>query len=429
MRVALEPTTLYCDSTLSSAAAPWGKGDGLRLFFFVETGSGKFVRMVSSNDPLGSSSGSWLLTDGEQIALSQYPPDGGSSWSTGELVIEETETVSIVVVGVNEGWDYIAGGGGSDPVIAAVLAILVGATALAPPAKSFSGKLMATIAKGKFKSLIDLTSKIDASSEDCSGVAFAYKQTFTGTDLLLRCLPGRGRTTVNWDLSQIPVAPGCSTPAYRIDVLLRLLDPVDVEFSDQAGSPVSGEPSAYRPASNVTPCNVDGIAIWPVSTNRTLTFKYPARYRLLDYRWSIGGQALTSVDGSVSLVTTVERFPEFDPAVESVTLWYRREDDDTRLVIETEGGQGNFSVPVALELTGSGGVLRSFKSVAYVVGQEVAGNDRYAEWKDCVAAFSSTIDRIGLRYRAPIRLPGLPSEPIATIREIARLSAILKGDA
>src|SRR5262245_543328 len=105
--------SVQCNAVLSGEDSMWGQNDGIRVFFLVLTGSGFRQLIISGREfPPPDVMESYSFVPGKKLDLDLFLPMNAADWETDPVDVGETDTVSIAVVGINEGVPYVAGGGG-----------------------------------------------------------------------------------------------------------------------------------------------------------------------------------------------------------------------------------------------------------------------------------------------------------------------------
>lgn len=113
MNFSFELLDVRCDAVLSTDDSPWGKFDGIRVYFLALTGSNQRVLLISGREfPEPDIADNYYFFPGKKIDLHSFPPQNAPTWDTGLLDVNEGDNVWCAVIGINEGLPYIAGGGG-----------------------------------------------------------------------------------------------------------------------------------------------------------------------------------------------------------------------------------------------------------------------------------------------------------------------------
>src|SRR5438874_10278956 len=102
-----------CNAVLSSDDSPWGKHDGIRVYFLVLTGNNQRELLISGREfPEPDLVDNYSFSPGTQLVLHDYPPQNAPNWLIDLIDVNEADTVWCAVIGINEGMPYVAGGGG-----------------------------------------------------------------------------------------------------------------------------------------------------------------------------------------------------------------------------------------------------------------------------------------------------------------------------
>jgi hypothetical protein len=395
MRYSVKLLDLKCNAVLSGEESPWGKNDGIRVFFIAFNESGAHHILVSGREwPPPDVVENYSFLPGDVLDLAKYPPLNGPDWEV-ELDVGETDALSIAVVGINEGLPYVAGGGGPSLDDKATMASFEElAKKMAKEASEEAGEAGMSAAFVLLEAAIEELNK----AADCRGVAFAYEASFSLKWLLENLLHQNSKTFPLTAASAARavhithlsrVSPGCGAPDYEVNLEISRKDKLFLAHNLQRGFPENGPPRYFEP--QYAPCAPEGMAsVWPVFHECTITLRPNFYYPTLHPTWQIDGQSLSSNKDTLSLTNKAVELPAETPATSTRTVSVDYEVTtvgvEHRLVLKTHGRDGNYPLEVSLFLRFSDtGPLVLFRSQqVYVVGQGVFGDIAYQEYLACL---------------------------------------------
>lgn len=417
MLFSFELQSVTCNRILSSEDSPWGRADGIRLYFILATSGGFHQVLVSGSEFPQEPDDNYYFVPGKTLDLAAFPPLNEPGWTSGQVPLSDTDDVKLAVVGVNEGLASVGGGGGSwwgdDATLAgfeelATKAAEQGAKRAAGKGASEAVQAGAEAAGASafapvwelFKSALEHLN----SAPDCRGVAFVYEMELSMKKLLHDHL---GSRTSNHRLgsanaaSALSVVTGaakrssdCGSPDYEVELRIERLDRLGIDVQDQAGAVRQGERAAIPVRrEECRPSDGAELLVWPEFTDRTITFRPSHYYASLKPTWWIDGAEVQRHQGSVTLTKPGD--PDVGDAVaeRQVTIEYERvvHDGIENLVLRTRGDDSNYFIRVSLQMNFEGvhplpSVWAQFADAElWVMGRALAGNEAYREYIECVA--------------------------------------------
>jgi hypothetical protein len=457
--------SVTCNAVLSGEDSPWGNADGIRVFFFPLTGSQTHPVLISGSEfgPQDMTT-CYKFVPGKTLELNNFPPTNFPSWETANFDVAETDFVELVVVGINEGLSYVAGGGG----FGGGEAHLAGFEELSQQMNEEAAKNTANMQQiindpvklkefleaGKtasevagavgisvgFKLLEDMIKELNKAS-DCRGVAFAFmvRQSFTRlfmdhmfkntSTLVLNAATAMSPLHIA-SLSHFP--SGCHTPNYQVTVEIRRKEELFLTASEKKLSSVPGAPREHNPEGNLCEPKEGGMRIWPVFYDYEFTLE-PSflKYRTLNQSWRIEEFLIPEHDDdTLTLTKSVEKPVEPGKPTELVKMEYR--DITTggkhQLKIKTFGKHGNYILKVRLEfqLTKNHPAVVFREENVFVFGQTIQGDEAYYKYLSCLEHIEGMMKKYVPVHRF-IR-PGSPIEEVIRFEgNVLSLRRLLTG--
>jgi hypothetical protein len=416
------PLKISCESVLSTNSSPWGARDGIRLYCLLTT-SGNFRQLLVSGRqfPPPDLVDNYLFTPGAELDLSSFPPHGRTNWESGEIELGSSDFLSIVLIGLNEGLPYIAGGGGFGGP---------GQRGFYEAQKSLAGKLADAASKavegtagaltdGIFEALKTLLEELNSYS-DCRGVAFAHSVVLNRKTLLFETLHGPFVLKPLIDevgiASSLLIKQGCGRPRYSVPASIRRTFTTTLTASTTITSTVQGADSVPVTASTaIAACKPQGPMLqWVSLMDRSTSITSSSWFSECSPTWTINGVTVPLESGTLtvpvnatSYVRSGSKFTQQESPRE-ITIDYQQPEDiggARRLVLDTKGSDGAFTLTIGLHYNFEGtydhsrpqGEIEIATTQVWIAGQTLAGNEAYEAYEDCVRAVWSSIIQLGQR--------------------------------
>lgn len=418
---------IQCNAVLSSEDDWWGKEDGIRVFFLVFTANGFRQILISGREhPEPDMVENYSFRPGERLDLRHFPPINGPDWETDPIDVGETDTVSIAVIGINEGLPWVGGGGGFG----------LGGQATSAGFEELSKKMVEEAAKEAaagamtsgaagvgmtvaFKLLEAWIEELNR-APDCRGVAFAFevglnlKQLFQGhlhTKRTTMTLNAENAANALHIVALSKDAPHCGKPDYEVALEIARYQSLDLAVDDPNPAPRAGAPQPFD--DSFTLCKPEALMfIWPLYLDRTLTIQATIpKYATFHPTWKVDDIILPD-HGSVPLTLTKEVEIPANEGYETRQVQIDAEvvtiGNSHQLRIRTRGEDGNYGLRVSLsyQFDDNGPWVLFAEKELYIQGQGMAGNQAYEDYMACLEHFRSTIAKYMAMHR---RLePGTP---------------------
>lgn len=400
---------ITCHSVLSTEDSDWGAADGIRVYFLVTSTAGKPELLISGREyPPPDATDNYHFVPGKSLDLDQFPPVGAADWETPPIDVSPGEFATLTVIGLNEGLAFVGGGGGAAPSqTGARVAIeefskefYEEAMEHAPEAAAVTGQVWLAVALALLEKLIEKLNE----SGNCRGVAFAYSVDVSLGRLLATHLTKKTEVTkVNTSQAITPLhiatvvnrPPGCGTPSYELELETVRHQAIGLKVEEGYASPRSGPPRAFE--ATWERCATEGeMRVWTEYFDREFTIRPTVpHYTLFHPTWHIDGVPVPASGGSVKLTKQVYLAADPSPQTRDVTIECEVESlaDAQALRIETKGIDGNFAFLVSLryKLADVAPWVTFHETDVFVDGQQLAGNEAYQQYLDCVSAFFRTV--------------------------------------
>ena len=425
MYFSFELVDVKCNAVLSSDDSPWGKQDGIRVYFLVFTGSNQKGLLESGRElPEPDLVDNYVFYPGKVTVLRNFPPQNASSWKIDFIDVSEGDNVWAAVIGVNEGLPYVAGGGGG-------FAGKLGEAGI----KTYLQAIQAPVSLD----LLDVALDAINNAPECRGVAFAYEVVFSARYLFANYFTQLTNTmTLNAANStqglQIISRPkntsGCGTPGYEVRLRVTLEQQPEVVVEKASAKVGQGIPRLFKP--KFTLCADPGrpIEVWPVLFSEEIDLSAKNFYLPTETIWQIEGETINTPSGVLTF-TKEASFPADGSKMTkpiNIAFSVSTVGGQDRLVLKNDPSDGNYSIRVSLLLKffDNQPPLLFYDDYITVVGQILDGNQAYWDYLKCLEHFRETVTRY-VRHNEWIR-PGTPIEQVETLeRDLLQLMQIFQG--
>ena len=421
-----------CNAVLSGEDSMWGKKDGIRVFFLVFTASGFRQLYISGREyPPPDIVDNYSFVPGEKLDLQFFPPLNAPDWETDPVDVGEGDTVSIAVVGVNEGLPYITGGGGFGTESKATMA---GIEELSKKMVEEAAKGSAQVAGGvaltvAFKLLEEFIEELNKAS-DCRGVAFAFEVDLSMKRLLQDHLHKK-RSTLTLNavhaanalhiVALSKISADCGNPDYEVQLEIARHQLLDLAVDDRTSLPLQGPPRPFNSTFELCKPKEKEIFVWPIYHDRTITVQPTVpKYTGFKPTWKVDDVVLPD-NGKVPLsrtkeveipVSSAKEIRNVQVDCEVVTIGAAHQ-----LRLKTRGLDGNYTLKVSLsyQFEDNGPWVLFQEKELFVVGQGMDGNEAYYDYLSCLGRFHNVLTKYvrGRPYRVfPDIEPGTPVEEV-----------------
>ena len=426
---------IKCNSVLSSDDGWWGDNDGIRVFFIAVNASGFRQLFISGPEhPPPSLNENYYFFAGHEKDLSAFPPRNAPDWETDPVDVGETDTMSIAVIGLNEGLPYIAGGGGgwsTGPAISGIEEVSkkMAEEAFKEGSKVAAGATTLGIMSAAFKILENYIEELNQ-AEDCRGVAFAFEVSLSMKRLFQDHLSAKLSSILLNEASAANalhivalsrVSSDCGNPDYDAWMEVKRLQHFDLIVNDKPAHAVAGTPVPFQASIGICIPAGSEIQVWTEYYDREITIEPTIpKYSTLHPTWVVEGVMLPDV-GSGPLTFTKQVEIPISEATELHAVQIEYEvmtiGGAYHLRLKTRGIDANYTLKVALmyKFDDNGPwVLFREKDVA-VAGQGIAGNQAYIDYLACLEHQRKTF----MKY---VRIHDLivPGAPLRKITQFER---------
>lgn len=388
----------------------------------------------------------YSFVPGEKLVLESFPPlhPPNADWETSAVDVGETDTVSIAVVGLNEGLPYLAGGGGFGKEDKAAIAGMEElakkmSDAAKNEVKKATGSVVLTFA---FKLLEEYIEELNKAS-DCRGTAFAFEAGITMKRLFEDHLQKK-KTTLTLNAANAAnalhivalskVSADCGKPDYEVEVEITRQEILDIAVTEEHSLPQPGPPRPLPKASDLCKPKDREIYVWPLLYESTFTVvpsipKYPT----LKPTWMIDGVPLPETgSGTLTLTKKVHVPVDLADAVKAVKVDYEIVTilGKQQLILKTHGEDSNYTLKVGLfhKFDDHGPWVPFREMDLFVTGQGVDGDQSYKDYLSCMEHFARIFSKYVVVPKFGIR-PDTPLEDVIRFESnVIQLARVLREE-